>query len=448
MKRQRGMTRRLLVYLTGITIFFWIAAVGIGAIVMKLEFNEIFDSALEETSRRLFPLTVEDYRRRESAHEPQRIDRGTEGEYIIYQLRDGDGRVLLSSHRSSTAPFPVPLKPGFSETATHRVFTQAADGNRLFLQTADPLYHRREAMLETAMALLIPILLLAPISVLAILVVVRQSLAPITTLGSEISARDGGNLTALPDMGLPYELQPIVDTVNHLMDRLRAALEGEREFSANSAHELRTPLAGAFAQIQRLVRELPKGHLHDRAMQVQSALARLTQLTEKLLELSRADSGIGLSSQAVDLLPVLKLVIEEFERKKANAGRIRLDMAGDARFVAQIDIDAFAIAFRNLLENALIHSPARTPVEIGVHPDGRLTVRNEGLPIPEAALPDLTKRFKRGATKAGGSGLGLAIAATLVRQMGGALALASPAPGQADGFEATVFLLRAGDVQA
>jgi len=440
MKRPAGMTRRLMLYLTGAMIFFWFAAVGISAVIMKEEFDEIFDSALMETSRRLLPLTVEDYLGQTPSGEPRRVNAARGEEYIIYQLRDQQGRVVLHSHDAQAEPFDAPLKIGFSDTATHRIYTDSAVSGTLFLQTADPLAERREAMRETATALLLPLLPLVPLSVLSILFVVRRALAPLELLRREIADRDGGNLAALPTIDLPAELRPIADTVDKLLNRLRTALEGEREFATNSAHELRTPLAGALAQTQRLLRELPKGSAKTRALEVQAALKRVNHLMEKLLELSRADSGIGLAQEVSDLLPIIEIVVDEFARSPGNADRLRLDLSDAEALTAQVDIDAFAIALRNLIENALIHSPPETTVEVKLHADGRLSVRNDCAVIPATTLRDMTKRFKRGATEADGSGLGLAIAATFIDRMGGELTLKSPPPDRPDGFEAVISL--------
>jgi two-component system OmpR family sensor kinase len=407
---------------------------------MKEEFDEIFDSALMETSRRLLPLTVEDYLGQTSSDEPRRVNAAKGEEYIVYQLRDQQGRVVLHSHDAQAEPFDAPLEVGFSNTATHRIFTDSAVSGTLFLQTADPLDERREAMRETATAMLLPLLPLVPLSVLSILFVVRRALAPLELLRREIADRDSGNLAALPAIDLPAELRPIADTVDKLLNRLRTALEGEREFATNSAHELRTPLAGALAHTQRLLRELPRGPARARALEIQTALKRLNHLMEKLLELSRADSGIGLAEEVSDLLPIIEMVADEFARSPGNAGRLRLDLGDADTLMAQVDIDAFAIALRNLIENALVHSPPETMVEVTLHADGRVSVRNECAIVPAAPLRDMTKRFKRGATDANGSGLGLAIAATFVDRMGGDLTLTSPASDRPDGFEAVISL--------
>jgi two-component system OmpR family sensor kinase len=434
------MTRRLILWLTGATILFWIVAAGFGAFVMREEFDEVFDSALQETAQRLLPLVVNDVFQREQSADPFRMnDSGTEhAEYLTYQLRDQQGHVVLHSHDASREPFAAPLQRGFFDTPTHRIYTEAAVSGTLFLQVADPLEARNEAVLEGALSLILPLLALVPLSMAAIWLVVRRSLAPIGTLRDEIGARDGGNLAPIGALGLPPELSTIATSVDRLLERLRSSLEAERDFAANSAHELRTPIAGALAQTQRLIAELPDGPARTRARGIEKALENLSHLGEKLLQLSRADSGIGASDRVVDLVPVVRVLVEEFERKPGNAKRLMLDIETGTGLRRKIDMDAFAIALRNLIENALIHGATDAPVTVAVGKDGTVAVVNGGAVIPAGELEQLTTRFKRGKTAAEGSGLGLAISAALVQRMGGTLEFRSPASGRQDGFEATI----------
>ncbi|WP_457585111.1 sensor histidine kinase [Ensifer canadensis] len=288
------------------------------------------------------------------------------------------------------------------------------------------------------MALFFPILALIPASIIAIILVVRMTLSPIEGLRDDIATKDGGNMVPVDDAGLPVELRPIARSVNLLLDRLRAALESEREFTANSAHELRTPIAGALAQTQRLLAEVPPS-LSARVGQIERSLQHLGRLAEKLLQMSRAEAGIGVSDEKTDLFPVLQVVIEDIGRSALGAGRIELHAPDGARLERQIRPDAFAIVVRNLLENALVHSPPGSGVDVYFGNDG-IRVVNESAVLDQSTLAGLTRRFTRGPTQAAGSGLGLSIVKRFVEQMNGSLALQSPATGRLGGFEAAVHL--------
>ena len=232
----------------------------------------------------------------------------------------------------------------------------------------------------------------------------------------------------------PRELKPIADAVARLVERLRVALDAERAFSANSAHELRTPIAGALAQTQRLIAELDDAAHRKRARDVEATLKRLSRLSEKLLQLSRVDAGIGLRDEAADLLPVLDVVVADAAARLPDGREISFVRDEGTRLRWRMDVDAFAMAVRNLLDNAAIHGTGT--VEVRLDSAGCVRVVNDGPVVPTAVLAGLTRRFARGRTDVAGSGLGLAIVETIMEQAGGRLRLASPAPGRADGFEA------------
>jgi two-component system OmpR family sensor kinase len=441
-------TRRLILWLTATVVVFWLGAALLGAAVMREEFDEVFDSALAETGQRLLPLVIDELSLHdgdddEDNGEPWTIepsDIPDHDEYLTYQVRSPDGRVLLRSHDADREPFAAPLAPGYFDTATARIYTLSASGDAVFLQVADPLDHRTEAVTEGAIALILPLIALIPLSMAAIWLVVRRALAPVRVLRTAIGERNGMNLAPLDAGALPVELASIAVAVDDLLRRLRTALESERQFAANSAHELRTPIAGALAQTQRLIAELPEGAARERAARIEESLLRLTRLSEKLLQLARAESGIGLATEPTDLVPVLRMVVEDFTRSVQADGRIRLEIASGLRVERAVDVDAFAIVLRNLIENALIHGAADAPVRVAVDPAGSFSVRNGGPVIPADRIGELTGRFQRGDSTGLGAGLGLAIADSFARHMGGRLDLSSPPPGEDAGFEARLVL--------
>lgn len=437
------MTRKLMLWLTGATILFWIAAAWVSSLVIREEFDEVFDSALQETAQRLMPLIVNDLFQRDGSNAPPSVAGSNAGEeeYLTYQVRDAEGRILMRSHDAQQEAFDAPLERGFHDTAESRIYTEVAVSGTVFLQVADALDHRDEAVAEAAASLLLPLLALAPLSMLAIWILVRRLLRPISHLSSEIGSRDGSNLSPLAMSDMPRELETINVSVNRLLERLRTALEAERTFASNSAHELRTPIAGALAQTQRLLAELPEGHLKLRALQIESTLTALARLSEKLLQLARAESGIGLAVELTDIVAILALVIEDFERKPEYARRLRhSDLAGATAVMRKVDVDALGIVFRNLIENALVHGDDEGTIEIVIRDDGAVCIVNGGPVVPSETLRQLSQRFRRGQSAGKGSGLGLAISEMLLRQMGGTLRCASPAPGRQDGFAATVDL--------
>ncbi|MGZ2377162.1 two-component system OmpR family sensor kinase [Sinorhizobium medicae] len=440
----RSLAGRLVLSFSLLLAVFWTIAVGLSIHVMRAEFDEVFDSALQETTERLASLVVDDYFRRDAATGPNQVaalDPGATDEYLTYQVRDAYGRVLLHSHNIGTEPYPAPLKPGFWSGNERRIFTIATVSDTLFVQVADSLAHRREATLESALTLLLPILLLLPLGMFAVRWVVVRATRPVNELRDAISTRDGSNLEPIVLQGLPTEIAAIPGSVNTLLGRLKLALQAERDLAANSAHELRTPLAGALAQMELLADQLTAPDDRSRSDRVLEALRRLSLMLEKLLQLSRADAGIGVSSTPVDLLALVKLLVESFQRSHQTSTIQLRTPPGPATLLRAVDPDAFAIAFNNLLENAARYGTAGQPITVAISADGRFTVTN---PVSVLLDPDLDvyrARFRRGQTSKPGSGLGLAIVDKLMAQMDGTMILRTvKLSGERTGFECELSL--------
>ncbi|WP_209853355.1 ATP-binding protein [Rhizobium herbae] len=431
------MTRRLILWLTGAATAFWLIAAGLGVSVMHDEFGEIFDGSLQETAERLVPMIVTDLdRRKDPAYPPHLRDESDDAgeEYLVYQVRDAKGDILFRSHDAPAKPFGAPLKRGFWTDDTYRFFTATSADHAVFVQVADALANRSEASTEGGMALFLPVLILIPVSVLLIWLIVRRTLAPVDDLRRAIEEKDGGNMAPVPSGTLPRELRPIARSVNHLLTRLQSAFDAEREFTANSAHELRTPIAGALAQTQMLIAELD-GPKKRRAQQIETSLVNLGHTAEKLLQLARAEAGIGTGTTRVDLARVLELVVTDFERGDPASRRLRLHRAAGAKLEGTYSEDAFAIVLRNLIENALVHGRADEPVDIRLETNGVVRIVNGAAALTPDELAAIRKRFGRGNTASPGSGLGLSIAERLLQQMNAGFEVLSPATDRADGFE-------------
>lgn len=442
-ERPYSLARRLILSLSGLLFLFWVLAVLLGAHVMREEFDEVFDSALQETTERLVPLLVDDLYRREERQEPYRVEdvrHDVRDEYLTYQLRDASGRVLLHSANAPSAPYAAPLKPGFWSDDRHRIFTAETVSATLFVQVADSLDHRKEASQEGAFALIVPIMVILPLCMLAIWWIIRRAVAPVERLLGAVSARDGANLAPIELPGLPKELAPIPRSINKLMERLETALQAERDLAANSAHELRTPVAGALAQTELLVRELQGNPARPRAEQVLKGLRRLSTMLEKLLQLARAEAGIGLSSDTVDLAPIFDLVLGEFARAHpAACVEVRRETPQQA-LLRRVDPDAFAIALKNLMENAARHGLPEHPIRVSLLAEGLVTVENATAAPAEKDVNVFRQRFRRGSPATPGSGLGLAIVDRLMSQMGGHLDLACRPADDLSIFQATLRL--------
>src|SRR5690554_5333128 len=181
----------------GITVL-WLLGVAAAGLLTQYKMNEVFDSALAETAQRILPLAVTEILSRESDTGPQRTPTlKAHDEYLTYLVRKPSGEVLLQSHDVDPALFGTQPREGFSETATHRFYGAAAVSGTIYIEVAEPLAQRREAVLETVLALLVPLLLLIPVSLLAVWWLIRRSLRRVVVLQKSIEARGAGDLSAV-----------------------------------------------------------------------------------------------------------------------------------------------------------------------------------------------------------------------------------------------------------
>ncbi|MEJ2415588.1 MAG: sensor histidine kinase N-terminal domain-containing protein [Exilibacterium sp.] len=193
----------------------WLVGVGAAGLVARHEMNEVFDSALAETAQRILPLAVTDILNREGDTGLQRapVLKGHD-EYLTYLVRSSSGKLLLQSHDVDPDIFGAVPREGFFETSTHRFYGEAAVSDTIYIEIAEPLGHRRAALLETSLTLLIPLLLLIPVSLLGVWWVIKWSLRRVVLLQQSIEARGGGDLSPVVVDRLPQEFEPIMISVN------------------------------------------------------------------------------------------------------------------------------------------------------------------------------------------------------------------------------------------
>ena len=228
----------------------------------------------------------------------------------------------------------------------------AAAGSRR-AQVAERLDHRHEVLWFSLSGLLGVLLAMLPLAALGVGWVLRRCFAVLEPARLALARRAQHDLRALPVAAAPAELQPWLDTVNGLLAWVRTLVEGERAFAANTAHELRTPLAAAMAQAQRLVQASNDPATREPAQALLRQLDRLTRLATRLLQIARIESGVALQHAAVDLVQLALLVADDFAEAQ-RSGRLLLQV--DAQpLPVQGDIDALGIALRNLIDNALKH---------------------------------------------------------------------------------------------
>jgi two-component system OmpR family sensor kinase len=434
----RALLRSLLV---GLTLLWLMGVVGSG-IVLKRLIDERSDHELQESAAMLMSLvTYTDDLLVTAALIGESRPKPTPGsrrETFAYVIRDTGGRVLLQSAYVPPQLLEVPLREGLADAGDWRVVTIATPTNKHILQLADPLTDRREALVTALLWLTMPLAALLAFAAYILFRASRSLVQQVQRTAFAVSRQDPQALGLLPLDGVVTEMRPAVEATNRLLARLADALEAERSFTYNSAHEIRTPIAAALAQAQLLAAQAEGTDLQPRADAVVAALSRLARLAERLLALARAEGSDPLADQWVDLAKVVELTVDEFQRNPRLRGRRIVGDASPARVRA--DLDGVGLAVRNLVENALVHGAGGTVIRVtcgATHDGTSIGVIDDGPGVKATELPSLIKRFARGAGATGtGAGLGLSIVETLARRMGAKLELVSPLKGQNSGFEA------------
>ncbi|MDM0030863.1 ATP-binding protein [Variovorax sp. J22P271] len=430
------LTRTLIVWVGGV----WLLCV-LGVVwYVDREINHNFDSELIEVSHRMFDMAAHELDKLRSENPNARLPLIAPPQLyptdaVIYQVVSLHEQVLLRSAEAPINAFDVPLAAGFANAEPWRIYTVRHPTRELFLQVADPLDERRTALNRTLFGLIIPLGAVLPLLALVLRNVARNELRVLQQLAREIEQRSGVDLRPIQLPGLPKELRSVADHVSQLLERLSQALDVERALAANAAHELRTPLAAARLRLQTALDHDLK---HDDVKAALDALQMLGHRTEKLLQLSRAESGASLTRAPIDLVQLAGTVAQEFWQDPRVNERLSLKVPDSEPPVALGDVDALAIALRNLVENALRYGRGRVVVEV-LEPC-TLAVRDFGPGVNAEQLRTLQHRHVRHGSDRAGYGLGLSIVGTIVDKLGARLELSSPPSGAPSGFEARIAL--------
>lgn len=413
----------------------WILATLVSLAVLMRELNYSYDKTLKETAQRLLPLAISDYQLhqvgllelRPDLSLLQNFDLGIthrllsdQPEYLLYQLRDWRGKVLLSSHNAPMSPMLPAIQSGFASLEHFRLYTASTPDGQYHIQVAESVKHRYGALVDSLILFLLVFVLALPVSVLLVYSAVRRQLIPVNRFTQALTRRHGHNLKPIDPMDLPDDFLKVQEATNELLERLRSALNSEREFAANAAHELRTPLAVASVQLQRLRQELgADAEQGERLSTVASSLQRLTRLVDKLLQLARAESAGLYSGTPTPVDRVAQMVARELD----PSGE-RIELLAEEAPALQLDPDALAVILSNLFENGLKYAPAGSPIIFRTQKPAQLCVENLAPDLNAETLETLQQRFVRGTERAKpGAGLGLAIVAAFCQQLNVRLSL-------------------------
>lgn len=281
---------------------------------------------------------------------------------------------------------------------------------------AETMVKRSELVRDIVLGMLLPEVLLVLVSASVIWFGVRSGLRPIDTLRSELADRSPADLRPVT-VDVPEEIQPVSIEINQLLRRLAQALDSQRNFVSDAAHQLRTPIAALQAQVEVAKREEGAG-VDVRLQGIQAATQRLGHIVEQLLALARAEPSLGQTSTSVDLIALVHQVAESWLPKAIDK---EIDLGFE---LSPVSVQGNEILLQellgNLLDNALRHTPRGGVVTVSCgESDGNawLNVEDSGPGIAENERARVFERFYRPPGQSSdGCGLGLAIVREIARQ--------------------------------
>lgn len=444
----RSLRRRLLLWVSIASLFIWVLAAVLSYRQASHEVQELLDGQMIKTARLLLVQTRSGVQDIASLSESMAALRGLGGLSTRrkempqeFQIRRADDSLLS---RSRHAPPTAPATLGFTDIRhsgeAWRSLTLATDDGAYRVQVAQSSRLRNREALEMATKTVLPLGLLFPLLIGLIYFSVWRGLKPLDNLAAEVAARSPDNLVPLVPLATPLEARPLVTALNQLLERLAATLDNERRFTADAAHELRTPLAALKIQAQvAMATKDPEQNRHALA-QVLASADRTTHLVEQLLRLARLDPIAQLPGlQALNLTDLANSAVSAAQSAAASKQQRLTLSTPEAPATIHGDHDLLTTALRNLIDNALRYTPEQGIITVCIEAgdgDVLLSVTDNGPGVPAEELPRLIERFYRGReASAEGSGLGLAIVRRIAELHGARLEIANVEGG---GFSATL----------
>ena len=422
----RSLRGRLLAALLLVMLAFW----GLGAAwhltQMDRQKHGWWDGTLRMIGQQIL-LTLPANTAQLSAERPYALPDNAEyaAEKLSFQVWSGEGRAVLRSPDAPAAPLRPDFVEGFATTVVEgqpwRVYSVSDATGRMHVQVGrsqEQLLADRAAWFKASIVISLMVLALFGFPVWF---VICWSLQPVTEVQDAIQQRHALDFTPLPTAGLPHEVAPMVESFNRLLQRLDVAVQGERRFIADAAHELRTPLAALQAQAELALRADDPSRSREALTRLMTVIERSARLVEQLLDQARLDAGdANARMRRVALYECVEVVVRDFEAMAQHKRqRIQLELDGGE---LQGDVDALGILIRNLVDNALRYTAAGGRVQVRCGQSGAellLHVADDGPGVPPEEHERIFDRFYRVAGNGErGSGVGLSLVARIAQLHG------------------------------
>lgn len=423
----RSLRLRLFVLLLGTFVAAWAVALFYLGVQQTRERNSLLNRTLGDIAREVLLSMPADVHRlsgttglRLATPPPPKSGKMTR---MLFQVWIKQRReVVVRSPGMSTAP----LKPDFSDGyATQtiggeewRVYAISDVEGKVQVQVGKPTSELAADFRYFARIGLGTTLLLLLVLGAAMMVVIRGSLRPVLDVQKAIRARDALDLEALPSDRLPDEVRPLVESFNQLLGRLDRAIRNERQFLAEAAHELRTPLAALLTHAQVAQRSKTLDEAQAPLRQLVRGVERSARLSQQLLDSARLESERRACERApLELADIVAVVTHDFETLASQKGQvIVLDTEPCA---VRGHVDDLGILVGNLIDNAVRYTGAGGRVAVRCQRVGatvQLQVLDDGPGVAEADRARIFDRFFRvPGSNERGSGLGLSLVARIAQ---------------------------------
>lgn len=443
----RSLRTALLTWILSATLCVWLIVSVMVFLTARAEINSVFDAHLAQSARVLLSLISGELLEQHygAQDRSEGIRAGVEevnahlaahrySTELAFQFSVAGGAHRFHSVRAPDEPLSDDTD-GYSDTGGDeggwRVYTAHDPSGVVVVRVAELHSVRNRLLNELTVKILGP-----PIAALILLAVVlwhavRISLEPLRRLATALRGRGPDRMDPLDTEAVQTEVRPLVDAINLLVGRLQESLDKERRFTADAAHELRTPLAGLKTQAQLALRTDSDATRRRALETIDAAVSQAAHLVGQLLALARFDAQQIAAMPFVDLAAVAAEVIGEVT-PQARAKGIGLELTRAADCDIRGHRDALAIMIRNLLDNAIRYTAGAGAVRVQViDEDSRisLTVSDNGPGIPPPEREKVLQRFYRGAGQAvSGIGIGLSIVQRIVELHGATLAIEDAQP--------------------
>ena len=338
---------------------------------------------------------------------------------ITVQYLADSSKAVGTDDASIPLPFPLTLADGLvtlniaGENYRVLVRTTSAGERIAVAQEADV---RDKEARESAWRSLLPFLILFPVLLLVVGDLVRKLFRPIATLSAEIDQRDQQALHAIDEQHLPNEIRPFVVAINRLLRRVAQAMEAQRRFIADAAHELRSPMTALSLQAERLAATPMSAVTRQNFLPLAQGIERSRKLIEQLLALAAAQSIAQRAEAAVSVHAVFRRVLEDLLPLADDKGiDIGVESVEDVQVVIN-ELDLF-ILIKNVVDNAIRYTPAGGRVDLSVERTEQgalIEIKDSGPGIRAEEQALVFDPFYRSlGTGEAGSGLGLSIVSAI-----------------------------------